>query len=269
MHPQILRCDPAKIAPQAFSARQGIALEAVSSDGQRIATVAARVDGQVAVLFEEWITGEPDLLAMLVSDLIRALREEFGVRDVRAGASSQSLYDLYVSRIGMLPWHELLTYERPALPAPDSPRSTALLRPFAARDVEAVAELLAAEDGPPGPDVPGTSGGAAGAASHLRMLAEKHPSRFIVAEVDGQIAGYALGHFDGGRWLFKSMIVHTRFRQQGIGRDLVLDQLRCSHHLGLPSFLHTQADNQPARLLYEKLGYHLVKQVRLVHQMLP
>lgn len=249
---RILQLDPKEFDPQGFATRQGIALEAAAAYGARLGTLAARLDGHAAVIFEDWVQGEPAVLEQLLGELIVRLRREFGTRELRAGATAPALYDLYCSRLGFEPWLDLVRYDRPAgLPAP-APRSHAALRPY--RD----------EDGPAVDRLFGEPNGARG----LADLATRHQSRFLVAELDGRVLAYALSYVEGPHVLFKSLVVDPELRRSGVGWDLTCDSIRWSESLGLPSHLRTQADNQAARTLYERLGYRLASQTRLVHRLL-
>jgi ribosomal protein S18 acetylase RimI-like enzyme len=258
---RLVRQDPGLLDPAAFAERQGIALEAVSEKGDRLGAIAARVDGRVAAIFERWVSGEPAVLAPLAGRLVSLLVAEFGVAEIRASADSDSVYSFYLDRLGMKPWHELITYERPVTHSPverpieQSPvdaAAVASIRPFTSTDGPVIGLLI---------------GNAEGAAELLR-LAERSPSRFVVATFEGCIAGYALSYVDGSYGLLKSLVVDACFRQRGIGRALTCDAIAWCHRLGLPSRLHTQGDNHAARRLYEGLGYGQVARARLVHKVI-
>jgi ribosomal protein S18 acetylase RimI-like enzyme len=58
---------------------------------------------------------------------------------------------------------------------------------------------------------------------HLRMLAEKAPDLFLVAEVDGGLVGSILGGWDNWRGHIYRLAVHPQFRRRGLARLLTAE----------------------------------------------
>ena len=81
---------------------------------------------------------------------------------------------------------------------------------------------------------------------------QRDPDLFLVAEVDGQIAGTVLGGFDGRRGMMYHLAVDERFRNQGLGEalmDALEDRLRekgCIRY-----YLLVTPDNESAIRFYE------------------
>jgi GNAT superfamily N-acetyltransferase len=221
-------------------------LEAVTSPG---ATAAAIIEGTRARIPPIYLKGAPATLEPLLHELINRLRRDHGITEVHAGAPSDSLYNFYCQRMGMSLWAEIVTYERPVLNHVPGSKSAALVRPVTDADRGALLPL-------------------AGSAEHLANLtglAAQYPSRFMVAEKDQTVAGYALSYRDGQVCQFKSLVVDPTWRRSGIGWDLTRDAVQWFDQLGLPSALRTQVDNQAARRLYEAFGYQPAGQIRMVH----
>ncbi len=239
--------DPATVDPQAFAGKQVLVLEAVSCPGT---SAAAIIEGTRARIPPIYLKGRPEDLEPLLHELIARLRRDHGVTELHAGAPSDSLYEFYCRRMGMSLWAEILTYERPVLQHVPGSKSTALIRPVTAADRGALLPL-------------------AGSAEHLANLtglAAQYPSRFMVAEMDQTVAGYALSYVDGQVCQFKSLVVDPTRRRSGIGWDLTRDAVVWFDQLGLPSALRTQVENAAARRLYEAFGYQRTGQVSMLHK---
>ncbi len=82
--------------------------------------------------------------------------------------------------------------------------------------------------------------------------------RAVVAEVNGQIAGFAVTTMglSGNYAHLIRVATDPFFRRRGIGRQLVGDSIEYSREVGAPGLaLNTQASNQISRSLYESLGF--------------
>ncbi|MHB9144906.1 MAG: ribosomal protein S18-alanine N-acetyltransferase [Symbiobacteriia bacterium] len=87
-------------------------------------------------------------------------------------------------------------------------------------------------------------------------LTENAYAYYIVARVDGAVAGY------GGMWLIideahvTNIAVHSHYRGQGIGERLMLELIAGAKERGcLRMTLEVRRSNQPAQQLYSKLGF--------------
>ncbi|MCP4968659.1 MAG: GNAT family N-acetyltransferase [bacterium] len=92
----------------------------------------------------------------------------------------------------------------------------------------------------------------------------------FVAHEDREVAGYCWGHLldrpDGSSMAYiHEMHVGEGFRRRGIGRDLMLAVLNSARVRGASTvFLITEADNDPARNLYEDVGGEIADQGKTV-----
>ncbi len=84
---------------------------------------------------------------------------------------------------------------------------------------------------------------------------ENQDSAFFVAEVDGQTVGYIGSYFVLDEGNITNVAVMPEFRRKGIARGLIEALKECAEEKEL-SFLtlEVRASN-PARLLYEKMGF--------------
>lgn len=94
----------------------------------------------------------------------------------------------------------------------------------------------------------------------ISQFLDLFPRLLLVAEVDGAVAGYALGAVsaDGRRGLLAALIVAPEHRGLGLGEALaraLVDALR-AHAVG-EVFLTVHPDNAAAQKLYAKMGFAL------------
>lgn len=85
---------------------------------------------------------------------------------------------------------------------------------------------------------------------------QRDPDLFLVAEVDGQIAGAVLGGFDGRRGMVYHLAVAEPYRQLGIGRRLMStleDRLRARGCVKV--YLLVLKNNEYAIRFYERDGW--------------
>lgn len=96
---------------------------------------------------------------------------------------------------------------------------------------------------------------------------------FYVAEVDGEIAGYALSRIEEGLSHLKgsytkmghiiSVAVRGRFRRKGIATYMLLSLLNSLKivYSAEEAFLEVRVSNEPAVKLYEKLGFVVIRKL--------
>lgn len=98
----------------------------------------------------------------------------------------------------------------------------------------------------------------------LGREAKKQDAVVIVAELDGEVVGYAYGRVEGVDWNalldrcggFHDLWVDEKARRAGVGVMLAEELMRRLTALGVPRVvLHTAAKNEPAQRLFAKLGW--------------
>ena len=114
--------------------------------------------------------------------------------------------------------------------------------PLAARHVEAVAALESACFADPW--------------SRDALAEELHNpcARFLVAEADGEVAGYLGCHHVTDEGFIANVAVHPRFRRRGIGRLLVAAAIEQGEDLYRLT-LEVRTSNEAAIALYRALGF--------------
>ena len=92
--------------------------------------------------------------------------------------------------------------------------------------------------------------------SFLIEITENLLARYLVAEVDGLVAGY------GGIWMIvgeghiTNIAVESKFRKLGIGKRLVEGLIKLSMAMGIESMtLEVRESNVAAQNLYEQYGF--------------
>lgn len=96
----------------------------------------------------------------------------------------------------------------------------------------------------------------------LKMIPHLFPASCLLAEVNGQIAGYSLGAVDGhdlARAWILTAAVKPQFQNRGLGRELTCRLMQAMEERGARSFMLTVEPNNPARQLYFRLGFSDVK----------
>lgn len=84
----------------------------------------------------------------------------------------------------------------------------------------------------------------------------------VLAEAGGELAGYALVHFNDALWTRHvgeiRMIVHPDYRRSGLGRKLAAEVFALARDLGLAKLTaHMTPDQLGARTTFERLGFHV------------
>ncbi len=81
-------------------------------------------------------------------------------------------------------------------------------------------------------------------------------SRFRVATVDGELAGYAVTGRGGSSGFLQRLATTPRLQRRGVASALVGDSLRwCARHHCRRAFVNTQVVNGAALALYRALGF--------------
>lgn len=90
-----------------------------------------------------------------------------------------------------------------------------------------------------------------------------HSDCFFVAEVDGEVVGYAVGAIIKREGHIVSIATHPLYRRRGVGRLLMeaLEEALIAKRARRLR-LEVREDNDGARNFYEKLGYKMVGRVR-------
>jgi len=87
-----------------------------------------------------------------------------------------------------------------------------------------------------------------------RML--HSPARFIVAERNGELAGYAFGDMLGTQAHVTRLAVHPAHQRQGIGAQLLANLIAHFQVQGVETFsVNTQAHNEESLRLYRRFGF--------------
>lgn len=98
----------------------------------------------------------------------------------------------------------------------------------------------------------------------LGREAKKQDAVVIVAELDGEVVGYAYGRVEGVDWNalldrsggFHDIWVEEKARRAGVGVLLAEELMKRLTALGVPRVvLHTAAKNEPAQRMFAKLGW--------------
>jgi ribosomal protein S18 acetylase RimI-like enzyme len=87
----------------------------------------------------------------------------------------------------------------------------------------------------------------------IQKKLQRDPDLFLVAEVDGTLAGTVIGGFDGRRGMIYHLAVNAGYRKHGIG-GMLMDEVekRLKAKGCLKSYLLVTIDNEEAMRFYEK-----------------
>jgi ribosomal-protein-alanine N-acetyltransferase len=89
-------------------------------------------------------------------------------------------------------------------------------------------------------------------------LSKKWPEGFLVAKLDGEIVGYAIGEKNKDSGLIISVAVKKEWRRRGIGRKLMEKLLENFKKGGIKIvFLHVREENKEAINFYQALGFKI------------
>lgn len=107
-------------------------------------------------------------------------------------------------------------------------------------------------------------------------ILRKYPNSFVVAEKNGEIAGYMMNRIEKGLPGFftnkfhratkghvVSIAVLPEHRKKGIGKRLMMEGMRAMKDYGAEEFvLEVRITNEPALAMYKSLGFAVVRELR-------
>ncbi len=92
--------------------------------------------------------------------------------------------------------------------------------------------------------------------SYLRRAIENPAAVLLIAEADGTLVGSILGTFDGWRGNVYRLVVHPRYRRQGIARSLVREIERVFAAWGVRRVtVLVEVDRPWATQFWQAVGY--------------
>ena len=101
-------------------------------------------------------------------------------------------------------------------------------------------------------------------------LYERYPSTFIVAEQEGDLAGYIMCRIETGFSSFSllgiakkghvvSIAVLPKFQHKGVGSALMKETMKNMRFKAKECYLEVRVSNLPAVDMYKKLGFDIVR----------
>jgi [ribosomal protein S18]-alanine N-acetyltransferase len=97
----------------------------------------------------------------------------------------------------------------------------------------------------------------------LQDLLSRDHAVGVVAEVDGGLAGFAIGHRTGGRGHVVTLDVAGRYRRRGVGRVLLRELVERLERAGARTIrLEVDLRNEGAIRFYERLGFRETRRLR-------
>lgn len=96
------------------------------------------------------------------------------------------------------------------------------------------------------------------------------PDLFLVAEMNSEVIGTAMGGYDGHRGWVYYVAVRPDLSRQGLGRRLMTDLEERLRRLGCVKInLQVLASNKAACMFYERLGYGVEERVSMGKRLSP
>ena len=96
--------------------------------------------------------------------------------------------------------------------------------------------------------------------SQFEELSQKHPEGFLVAEIFGQLLGYAIGYVSNDTGEIDSLAVDPRFRHLGIGRRLCEFILERFRERGIKACsLEVRTTNEFAIRFFKKMEFQIAE----------
>ena len=95
--------------------------------------------------------------------------------------------------------------------------------------------------------------------AEIEKKLSRDPDLFLVAELDGELAGTVIGGFDGRRGMVYHLAVAASHRRRGIAEALMRElEKRLAAKGCIRSYLLVHANNEEARALYKKQSWVLL-----------
>ena len=89
---------------------------------------------------------------------------------------------------------------------------------------------------------------------------KKWPEGFLVAKINKEIVGYAIGEKNENSGLIISVAVKKEWRRRGIGKKLIEKLLENFKKEGIKKiFLHVREENKEAINFYQALGFRIIE----------
>src|SRR5258706_2177441 len=126
------------------------------------------------------------------------------------------------------------------------------IRPATKRDLSRILDIEASSFGRDAWDRP----------IFINALAES-PDLFVVARLDGRIAGYSITYVERGAGELGSIAVHPLHRRQGVGEALIRLTKSELHKRGVTAWrLMVRIDNEGSIGFYRRFGFKRIRTVR-------
>jgi ribosomal-protein-alanine N-acetyltransferase len=187
--------------------------------------------------------GIGQLLEALLPPMLAALRHQ-NIRTLNCMAWPDWLAEK-LPQHGFYPLARVVTLHKDDMSMPSLPPCRATVRPANSADLDAVTEIDHAAFEPDW---------WYGQMTFFRAM--RGASRFVVAEQNKQLVGYAFAHAGGSKAHVTRLAVHPSYQRQGIGALLMADLIEHARAQGVDAMsLNTQTYNQSSLRLYHRFGF--------------
>ena len=104
----------------------------------------------------------------------------------------------------------------------------------------------------------------------IQKKLERDPDLFLVAEINEEIVGTAIGGYDGRRGMIYHLAVHENLREKGVGEVLLNEVEKRLQAKGcVKCYLLVFADNERAVQFYENRGWREMREDRIFGKEFP
>jgi ribosomal-protein-alanine acetyltransferase len=95
--------------------------------------------------------------------------------------------------------------------------------------------------------------------AYREMFSGAEPKRLaLVAEDENQIRGFLVARSVAEEWEIENIVVTVAAQRRGLGSALLAECLKHAHEEGARAvFLEVRESNQPAKMLYAKMGFEM------------